>query len=265
MQSIALLGVPYDADSSYRRGTAQGPAAIRAEIQRVRQFSSMRTEGGVDLDRPGQLMDAGDVGVTTPEETRQALAGSVGKLLHEGHRVLVLGGDHSITYPILRAVHRALGRVDVLHFDAHPDLYPEYEGNRFSHACPFARSLEDELIGRLVQIGIRSMNPTLREMVDRYNVEQFLMRDWSTPPRLSFERPVYISLDLDGLDPAFAPGVTHPEPGGLSVREVIATLQRMEGRVIAGDLVEYNPSADSEGRTAVVAVKLLKEMLHLMT
>ncbi len=265
MQSIALLGVPYDADSSYRRGTAQGPAAIRAEIQRVRQFSSMRTEGGVDLDRSGQLMDAGDVGVTTPEETRQAMAGSVGNLLHEGHRVLVLGGDHSITYPILRAVHHALGRVDVLHFDAHPDLYPEYDGNRFSHACPFARSLEDGLIGRLVQIGIRSMNPTLRDLVDRYHVEQFPMWDWSTPPRLSFERPVYISLDLDALDPAFAPGVSHPEPGGLSVRDVITTLQRMEGRVVAGDLVEYNPSADTEGRTAVVAVKLLKEMLHLMT
>ena len=264
MTSIALLGIPYDADSSYRRGAAQAPAAIRAEMDRVRQFSSMRTESGVDLDQSGLLTDAGDVPVTEPEPTREAITTAVATLLHGGHRVLALGGDHSVTYPILRAVHQSLGRVDVLHFDAHPDLYPEYEGNRFSHACPFARSFEDGLIGRLVQIGIRSENPVVRAVAERYNVEQFPMREWSGPPRLAFERPVYVSLDIDGLDPAFAPGVSHPEPGGLSVRDVITTLQKVEGRVIAGDLVEYNPEADWDGRTGVVAVKLLKEMLQVM-
>ena len=264
MASIALLGIPYDGDSSYRRGAAGGPAAIRAEITRVRQYSSMTTEGGLDLDRPGLLIESSDVPVTDPEGTRQAIGTAIGRELHAGHRVVALGGDHSITYPILHAVHHTLGRVDVLHFDAHPDLYPVFEGNRYSHACPFARSFEDGLIGRLVQVGIRSQNPTLRAMAERYNVEQFTMREWAGPPRLSFERPVYISLDLDGLDPAFAPGVSHPEPGGLSVRDVIATLQKMEGRVVAGDLVEYNPDADATGGTGVVAVKLLKEMLHTM-
>jgi agmatinase len=264
MTSIAMLGIPYDADSSYRRGAAGGPAAIRAELNRVRRFSTMRAESGLDLDQPGLLIDAGDVPVTEPEATRQAISSAVATLLHSGQRVLALGGDHSVTYPILRAVHQSLGRVDVLHIDAHPDLYPEYEGNRFSHACPFARSLEEGFIGRLVQIGIRSDNPVVRAMAERYNVEQFPMREWSGPPRLAFERPVYLSLDLDGLDPAFAPGVSHPEPGGLSVREVIATLQKVEGRVIAGDLVEYNPEADWDGRTGIVAVKLLKEMLQAM-
>jgi arginase len=264
MSSIALLGIPYDADSSYRRGAAEAPAAIRAELTRARQYSSMLTEAGLDLNREGLLIDAGDVTITQPEETRVAIGTAVGRCLHAGHRVLALGGDHSVTYPILLAVHHALGRVDVLHFDAHPDLYPIYEGNRFSHACPFARALEDGLIGRLVQVGIRSLNPIQRTVAEQYNVEQFTMRDWSGPPRLTFERPVYISLDLDGLDPAFAPGVSHPEPGGLSVRELIGTLQRLEGRVVAGDLVEYNPTVDPEGRTAVVAVKLLKEMLQAL-
>jgi agmatinase len=264
MPAIALLGIPWDGDSSWRPGAALGPAAIRAERDRVRQFSSMRTEAGVDLDQPGLIIDAGDVPATDPAATREAITDTVAGLIHGGHRVLALGGDHSVTYPVLRAVHNSLGRVDVLHFDAHPDLYPEFEGNRFSHACPFARSLEDGLIGRLVQLGLRSQNPTLKAMAERYNVEQFWMKDWAGPPRLTFERPVYISLDLDGLDPAFAPGVSHPEPGGLSVRDVIGTLQRLEGRVVAGDLVEYNPDADWDGRTAVVAVKLLKEMLQLM-
>lgn len=264
MSSIALLGIPYDADSSYRRGTAQGPAALRAELARARDYSSLTSEGGVDLDRPGVLTDVGDVDVGEPEATRVAIERQAAGLLHAGHRLLALGGDHSITYPILRAVHHALGRVDVLHLDAHPDLYPIFQDNRYSHACPFARALEDGLVGRLVQVGIRAATAPQRAVAERYNVEQFTMREWSGPPRVTLERPVYVSLDLDGIDPAFAPGVSHPEPGGLSVRDAIAVLQRLEGRVVAADLVEFNPSLDQGGRTAGVGVKLMKELLHLL-
>lgn len=264
MNEIKLLGIPWDADSSYLRGPALGPAAIREELARVRVYSNMTTESGLDLERAGLLSDAGDVRTGTAEETRAAITARVGELLHQGHRVLSLGGDHSVTYPILRAVHHAVGRVDVLHFDAHPDLYPEFEGNRYSHACPFARSFEDGLIGRLVQVGIRTLNKAQRQQVERWNVEQVTMAEWNGAPAFTFERPLYVSLDIDALDPAFAPGVSHREPGGLSVRDLIATLHRVEGRVVAADLVELNPTTDIQGVTATVAVKLLRELAGVL-
>jgi agmatinase len=260
MISLALLGIPYDAASSWRRGPANAPAAIRAEFERARSYSNLTTEDGTDLGRPGLLLDAGDVAMPSDDAAaRDAITATALAQLHAGHRLLSLGGDHSVTWALLRAVHQAVGTVDVVHLDAHPDLYPEFEGNRFSHACPFARALEDHLIGRLVQVGIRTQNAVQRHVAERYNVEQVPMSEWHLP-RLEFTRPVYVSLDLDVLDPAFAPGVSHPEPGGLSVREAIAVLQRNEGRVVAADLVEYNPDADFDGRTAIVAVKLLKEL-----
>ncbi len=261
MNDIKLLGIPWDADSSYLRGPALGPAAIRDELVRARSYSNMMTEAGLDLARPGVFSDAGDVAIGTAEETRAAITARVTGLMREGHPVLSLGGDHSVTWPILQGVHAVAGKVDVLHFDAHPDLYPEFEGSRFSHACPFARALEDGLIGRLVQVGIRTLNATLRRQVERYGVEQVMMAAWNGPPTVRFERPVYISLDLDALDPAFAPGVSHREPGGLSVRDILATIQRLEGRVVAADLVELNPTTDIHGLTANVAVKLQNELI----
>ena len=264
MPSLALLGIPFDAASSWRRGAARAPAAIRAEFERARSYSNLTTEDGTDLGRPGLLLDVGDVAIPgDATAAREAITTAAAAQLHAGHRLLSLGGDHSVTYPLLRAVHQAVGTVDVVHFDAHPDLYPELDGDRFSHACPFARALEDRLVGRLVQIGLRTQNAVQREVAERFNVEQVPMAEWHLP-RLEFTRPVYVSLDLDVLDPAFAPGISHPEPGGLSVRDVIAVLQRVEGRVVAADLVEYNPDADDGTRTAAVCVKLFKELAALV-
>lgn len=257
---LALLGLPWDAGSSWRRGPARAPAAIRAELERARSYSNLTAEDGTDLERPGLVLDAGDVPMPADgPAARAAIEAAAGAQLHTGHRLLSLGGDHSVTYPLLRAVVRAIGTVDVVHLDAHPDLYPAFGGDRFSHACPFARALEDGLVGRLVQLGVRTRNAVQRAVAERHGVEQVPMDGWRLP-RLDFTRPVYVSFDLDVLDPAFAPGVSHPEPGGLSVREALAALQRIEGRVVAADLVEYNPDADPDGRTAVVAVKLLKEL-----
>jgi len=264
MNEIKLLGIPWDADSSYLRGPALGPDAIRAELARARSYSNMTTELGLDIGRPGVFSDAGDVDVGTGDETRTAITAKVGRLLLDGHPVLSLGGDHSVTWPILCGVHANVGKVDVLHFDAHPDLYPEFEGSRYSHACPFARSLEDGFIGRLVQIGVRASNETQRRQVERYGVEQVTMAAWNGPPTVRFDRPVYVSVDIDALDPAFAPGVSHREPGGLSPRDIIATLQRLQGRVVAADLVELNPTTDIHDLTANVAVKLLQELVGLL-
>jgi arginase len=260
MTTITLLGVPYDEASSYRHGAALAPRAIRTELDRARSYSNLFTETGVDLGRPGLLTDAGDVDCGTATETRAAIEYEVKEQLDRGHRLLVLGGDHSITYPALRGAYGRLGTLDVLHIDAHPDLYPDLDGRKYSHASPFARALEDGLLGRLAQVGIRTMNPVQRVVAEHHGVEVTTMMDWKGPPRFQFERPVWISLDLDAIDPGFAPGVSHPEPGGLSVRDVISVIQRVEGRVVGADLVEYNPRADINGRTAPVCVKLLKEL-----
>jgi arginase len=152
----------------------------------------------------------------------------------------------------------------ILHIDAHPDLYEEFEGDRYSHACPFARIMEESLAQRLVQVGIRTMNGHQREQADRFGVEVIDMRAWVAGMRPGLSGAVYVSIDLDGLDPAFAPGVSHREPGGLSVRDVLALVQGADGDVIGADLVEYNPRQDIGGITATVAAKLVKELAGRM-
>jgi arginase len=183
---------------------------------------------------------------------------------------MLLGGDHSITWPIVRAVraHRGRDPLTVLHLDAHPDLYDSFEGDRLSHACPFARIMEEGLVDRLVQGGIRTLNRHQTEQARRFGVEIVPMRAGmealiAVAGRL--EGAVYLSVDLDVLDPAFAPGVSHPEPGGLSTRELIAILQAIRpGRLIGADIVELNPRNDLRDSTARVAAKLVKEVVGRM-
>ena len=153
----------------------------------------------------------------------------------------------------------------ILHVDAHSDLYHEFEGERFSHACPFARIMEDRLASRLIQVGIRTMNPHQRDQALRFGVEVIDMRAWLAGVRPRVEGEIYLSVDLDALDPAFAPGVSHHEPGGLSVREVISLIQGLEGDLIGADVVEYNPRRDVNGVTATVAAKLVKEIAGRMS
>jgi arginase family enzyme len=154
--------------------------------------------------------------------------------------------------------------LSILHFDAHPDLYDEYEGNRFSHACPFARIMEEGLARRLVQVGIRTLNAHQAAQAKKFEVTMVTMSAFD-PQTVPIPRgPLYISIDLDALDPAFAPGVAHREPGGLSVRDIIRVLHRVKGPVVGADIVELRPASDVDGMTAGVAAKLLKELAGLM-
>jgi agmatinase len=178
--------------------------------------------------------------------------------------VLSLGGDHSITFPILEAHARHGVRPSVLHIDAHADLYDVFDDNRLSHACPFARVMEAGLVSRLVQVGIRTLNRHQREQAQRFGVEIIEMKAWLPSIDLSFDGPVYVSLDLDALDPAFAPGVSHHEPGGLSTRDVIGLVHRVRGTVIGADVVELNPARDLHGVTAMVAARFVKELVGRM-
>jgi arginase len=262
----AILGIPFDANSSYMRGPAEAPPLIREAFRC--DSSNMWTETGVDLGRPSMFSDAGDL--TLPaDEAFAIIEGAVGALLDQGQRPLSLGGDHSITYPILRAFGKRIPNLTVVHFDAHPDLYDELQGNRHSHACPFARTMEEGCAQRLIQLGIRTMNDHQRQQARRFGVEVLEMRDlWMRDlpalDKLRLSGPVYISFDVDVLDPAFAPGVSHREPGGMSVRQALNHLHSTTGNIVGADLVEYNPRQDLSGLTAMVCGKLLKEMLGMM-
>src|SRR5262249_36598260 len=145
-----------------------------------------------------------------------------------------------------------------------PDLYNELDGNRLSHACPFARIMEAGLAKRLVQVGIRTMNGHQREQAQRFGVEVVEMRGLPAYEKLKAAGPVYITFDMDVLDPAFAPGISHREPGGMTVREAIAHLHGIEGEIVGADIVEYNPVQDVCGMTATVAGRILKEILGRM-
>lgn len=256
-----LLGIPFDAQSSYLRGAAEAPSKIREALGC--DASNHWTETGVDLSVPGIYEDRGDFEFLEADAF-PAIERGVDEIIRQGKRPVCLGGDHSITYPIVKAVARKHSGLTIFHFDAHPDLYDEFEGNRLSHACPFARIMESGLAKRLVQVGIRTINRHQREQAKRFGVEVVEMPALPAHDRLKAAGPVYITFDMDVLDPAFAPGISHREPGGMSVREAIAHLHAVEGEIVGADLVEFNPVRDVDGMTATVASKLLKEILGRM-
>lgn len=259
----ALLGVPYDASSSFLRGAALAPPLIRAALHSP--AGNAWTEGRHDLSAPGAYFDAGDLLLHADSDDRARIEAGVVALMEAGYRPLLLGGDHSITYPAMRALRRRHVRLSILHIDAHADLYDQFEGDRYSHASPFARIMEEGLADHLVQIGIRTLTGHQAEQAARFGVEIIEMREWTAGRRATVEPPVYVSLDLDALDPAFAPGVSHREPGGLTVREVLSVFDTLPEPPIGADVVEFNPTRDVAGLTAGVAAKLVKELLGAMT
>ncbi|MCH2182735.1 MAG: agmatinase [Mariniblastus sp.] len=258
IEAIGILGIPYDADSSFLAGCRKGPAAIRAAM--ACPSGNWVTENGLDLEEHPRIRDLGDVELVDSVDPRTAIESALQLALKQNLATLSLGGDHSVTYPILKAYAGHFGPINVLQLDAHPDLYDALDGNRFSHACPFARAHEDGLIQRHVQIGIRTMTPHQQTQADRFGVE---VRPMATPQainKLDFSGPVYLTLDLDVLDPAFAPGVSHYEPGGMSVRDILSIIQNLDG-LIGADIVELNPDRDFQEMTARVAAKCMKEIL----
>jgi arginase len=257
--AVVIVGVPFDDHSTFLKGAALAPQRIREALHSP--SSNMCTENIKDLSLEQQLVDIGDLVI---KDYIHDIEHPVSRILEKDAFVLSLGGDHAITYPILKSYAKKHKLLNILQLDAHPDLYNEYEGNPFSHACPFARIMEEKLAARLVQVGIRTMNPHLKVQAERFNVETIDMKSWDSSINLIFNGPVYISLDMDVLDPAFAPGVSHAEPGGFSTREVLGIIQDLEAPVVGADIVELNPGRDINGITAAAAAKFLKEIVEKM-
>ncbi len=259
---LALIGFRYDENSSYMKGAAEAPPQIRAALRS--ESWNLSSESGVDLGGDNAFFDAGDIEPGGGNDMPSLIEQTIATLLNDDLAPISLGGDHSITYPIIRAFSRKYRDLCILHFDAHPDLYDEFQGNRYSHASPFARIMEHQLVKRLVQVGIRTVNAHQRQQIDRFGVEVVDIRQVGQLSSFEFDSPVYISFDMDALDPAYAPGVSHREPGGLSTRQAIDLIQGVKGRVVGADLVEFNPRMDPLHITGTVCAKLLKEIAAKM-
>jgi len=262
--SIAVLGIPWDEKSSYLRGAAAAPAHIRQAL--YSSSSNTATESGLDFSDEPRIRVLADLDLQAGDVAFETIERHIDGVLGAGSRVVCLGGDHSVTLPIVRAHSRHFSGLTIVHIDAHSDLYDELDGDRLSHACPFSRIMEEGLAARLVQLGIRTLNDHQREQAERFGVEVLEMSRWRPEDGLpdDLEGPLYLSLDLDALDPAFAPGVSHPEPGGLSTRQLLDILQTLPSPLVGADIVELNPLRDVHDLTARVAAKMLKEVAARM-
>ena len=259
---VRLIGAPTDSHSSFARGAAAAPPLIRAALHS--DHSNMNAENGLELGTDILLEDAGDLPLAEDEGDFALIRDALAAAASAGAVPLLLGGDHFVSFPAVEGVASVHGRVHILHFDAHSDIYEDFEGDPHSHASPFARIMERRLARRLVQVGIRTSNRHCREQAERFGVEVIEMRHFA-PERVPIpDEPLYLSIDLDGFDPAFAPGVSHHEPGGLTIRDVLAVLARIRTPIVGADIVEYNPSRDLNGVTAVLAAKLVKEVASLV-
>ncbi|RMH81633.1 MAG: agmatinase [Actinomyces sp.] len=257
---VAVCGVPLDVNSSHRRGAAGAPGAVRRALWSDR--TNRCTEWGLDLEADERFVDLGDLAPPEGGWHPDSVASAFAALVATGARPLVVGGDHSITWPVLagRARARPDERPVLVGVDAHPDLYESLDGNPWSHASPMARIAENGLASAIVTVGVRTTTDHQRRQARRHGVRlvpaaAFDARRVPIPPG-----PVWLTVDLDGLDPAHAPGVAHPEPGGLTVRQVLDLVDRIGDRLVGADIVECNPGLDVRGLTAAVAAELLVDV-----
>jgi arginase len=254
---IGVLGIASDENSSYQRGPAEAPPLILAAF--YSPSANLWSENGTDLGAEGLFVDAGDIASIPHQDLYAAIDHAINRLLDHHLRPICLGGDHAVTFPIVKAISAHYTRLSILHFDAHPDLYDLFEGNPRSHASPFARIMEAGLVERLVQIGIRTITGHQRQQAEKFGVEIIEMKDWRDDLAFDFDTPIYLSFDMDCLDPAFAPGISHWEPGGFSTRQVLRVIQSLHALVVGADIVEFNPRVEAL-ITAMTAAKVFKEL-----
>lgn len=256
---IGVIGLPFDDFSSFMQGPAKAPDEIRKMLQNGSM--NMCSESGLDLEATGILKDLGNIdSIKHPKD----IVAPIEEFIEGGGKIISLGGDHSLSYGTIKGHAKRYTNLTVLHLDAHPDLHDEYDGNEYSHACPFARVMDQGLTSRLIQVGIRTLTPHQQEQAEKFNVEIIQMKDWTPSIDLKLEGPVYLSFDIDVLDPAFAPGISHHEPGGMSTRDAINFINNQKMELVGADIMEYNPDRDFNGVTGTLCAKLLKEIATKM-
>ncbi|MDQ0938377.1 agmatinase [Streptomyces sp. V1I1] len=272
---VVVIGAPYDSGASYRPGARFGPRAIRAESGLIHGVGIDRGPGTFDLIR---CADAGDIDLTPfnmhiAMETAQR---RLDELLEANSAFLMLGGDHSLTLAALRATARKHGPLAVLHLDAHSDTNPAFYGGEYHHGTPFRHAIEEKLIEpqRMLQIGIRGHNPQPNSLdyarghgVRIVTADELSALDPADTARLIRDvigdTPLYVSVDIDVVDPAFAPGTGTPAPGGPSSREILALLCTVgDLNPVGCDVMEVSPLYDHGGITSILATEIGAELLY---
>jgi arginase len=261
---IKLLGIPFDNNSSFLKGPALAPPRIR--LMDTDGSANAFAESVTEIANGKNYTDAGDMVFTdiNPGAVYNKIKSQVQQELEDGSKLICLGGDHSVSYPVIEAHAAQYKSLHVLHLDAHADLYDNFDNNPYSHASPFARLMEKNILGSLTQVGIRTLNTHQQAQAAKFGVQIIEMKNVDTDFIKTLKAPLYISLDLDVLDPAFAPGISHHEPGGMTTRELISIIQRIDVNIVGADIVEYNPIRDINNMTAMVAYKLFKELVDKM-
>ncbi|MDA8096350.1 MAG: agmatinase [Clostridia bacterium] len=260
--SMVIVGAPLDSTTSFRGGTRLGPRAIREMSYNLEDYS---IELGSEISSVS-FFDAGDLVFPLGylEESLDRIEHVADRILGDGKIPIFLGGEHLITLPIIRSVAKHYPELVVIHLDAHADLREEYLGVRLSHATVMRRVSEIISPSNLFQFGVRSA--TRDEIIfardnGYMSVDEVLGGLEEVTPVLK-GRPVYLSLDIDVVDPAFAPGVGTPEPGGIDSRELLQSVYYLYDLNVVGlDIVEVNPTYDLSGRTAALAAKVLREAI----
>lgn len=274
---IAIVGVPFDAGVTYRPGARFGPIAVRTASRLLRSYHP-----GLDVEpfRSAQVVDVGDIAVTpfSISEAVTQIETAARSILADSQHLVAIGGDHTIALPLLRAVHERSGPVAVVHFDAHLDTWDTYFGADITHGTPFRRAAEEGLLvaDRSVHVGTRGPLFTPQDLVDdtRLGFGVVTSMDLETEHidgvvRRIHERvgdaPIYVSIDIDVLDPAAAPGTGTPEPGGLTSRELLGILRGLADLpIIAADVVEVAPAYDHAEVTATAAAHVTYELVSLL-
>jgi arginase len=262
---IKLIGIPFDGNSSFLKGPAMAPPRIR--LMDSDGSANSFAENGAEITNGKSYSDKGDITFNSvnPESVYKTIKEKIQDELLSNDKIICFGGDHSVSFPVIEAFSEKHKDLNILHLDAHADLYDNFDDNPYSHASPFARLMELGTIKSLTQVGIRTFNTHQKEQAKRFGVKVIEMKDFNFDFIKELQFPLYISLDLDVLDPAFAPGISHHEPGGMSTRELINIIQSISGEIVGADIVEYNPTRDINNMTAMVAYKLFKELVAKMS
>lgn len=275
---VALVGVPFDAGTTYRPGARFGPIAVRAGSRLLRSYNPAQE---VLPFSSQQVTDAGDIACTpfSIEEAIGTIEDGANEVLTHSSHFIALGGDHTIALPLLRAVRKKWGPVALLHFDAHLDTWDTYFDAAYTHGTPFRRAWEEGLLleERSMHVGVRGPLFSRQDLVDdaSFGFRIVLAHDLElrTLPEIIDamrqrigDAPLYVSVDIDVIDPGSAPGTGTPEPGGLTNRELLGLLRGLQGaNLVGGDVVEVSPSYDHAEITAVAAAHVVYELVSLFT
>ncbi|MFX1254736.1 MAG: agmatinase [Promethearchaeota archaeon] len=277
--NLCVLGLPWDASSSYRKGAHNAPTHIREAT--TGELYNPIPETGINIVDTWRIYDCGNVDIyaKTATEAREEVYESLKRVFRPSRRFLFLGGDHLATYFSFYSLMKLSGKnTGIIYLDAHPDLYDEYEGNKYSHACVLRRIIDETKINpeNIIQVGIRAPTPAQSDYAEKIGIKILSTKEFQANGAVQTAKivrnylsdnldDVYLSIDLDVLDPAYVPGIGNPQPGGLSTRAIIDFIHALQGiKLIAADVVELCPVYDHAGISAFAAAKLIQETLGIM-